>query len=96
MRAVNVAELKDHLSQYLAYVRNGEEIIVRDRKLPVARLVAFVPNDASQEELMLIAAGKMRPAQVSMDIDELLRIPTGRVKGNTGIEALLRDREESR
>jgi hypothetical protein len=36
MRSVNVAELKNRLSTYLAYARNGEVIVIRDRNLPVA------------------------------------------------------------
>ena len=33
MKTVNIADLKNQLSAYLQLVRNGEEIIVRDRNL---------------------------------------------------------------
>ena len=36
MLAVNIAELKARLSSYLQRVRAGEEIVTRDRNLPVA------------------------------------------------------------
>ena len=38
MRRVMTADLKAHLSAYLAAVRAGETIIVCDRNTPVARL----------------------------------------------------------
>ena len=36
---VNIAELKDQLSSFLQRVRAGEEIIIRDRNLPIAKIV---------------------------------------------------------
>ena len=36
MRSVNVAELKNRLSKYLTFAKGGEEIVIRDRNLPVA------------------------------------------------------------
>ena len=39
MNKVKVAELKNNLSRYLAYVRTGREVLVLDRDTPVARLV---------------------------------------------------------
>jgi antitoxin (DNA-binding transcriptional repressor) of toxin-antitoxin stability system len=40
MRSVNVAELKNRLSKYLSFAKGGEEVMIRDRNLPVAKLVA--------------------------------------------------------
>src|ERR1700721_2563108 len=60
MRSVNVAELKNRLSKYLTFAKGGEEIIIRDRNLPVAKLVPFSPEEGPEEELLLVAAGKMR------------------------------------
>jgi antitoxin (DNA-binding transcriptional repressor) of toxin-antitoxin stability system len=42
----------------LREVRAGEEIVVRDRKRPIAKIVPFTVDDADDEEL--IAAGLMR------------------------------------
>jgi len=36
---INIAELKTHLSAYLKRVRNGERIVVYDRKQPIAEIV---------------------------------------------------------
>ena len=51
MRSVNVAELKNKLSKYLTFAKSGEEIVIRDRNLPVAKLVPFSAEEASDEEL---------------------------------------------
>lgn len=95
MRSVNVAELKNQLSKYLTYAKSGEEIVIRDRNLPVAKLVPFSADEASQEELLLVASGKMRLPKNSLNVDQLLKIRTGKVSGNAAVQALLDDRAES-
>ena len=94
MRSVNVAELKNQLSKYLKFAKEGEEIVIRDRSLPVAKLVPFSAERANEEELLLVAAGRMRLPKRSVKIGELLRIPTGSLAGSEGIQALLDDRAE--
>ena len=94
MRSVNVAELKNRLSKYLRFAKSGEEVVIRDRNLPVAKLVPFSARDADDEELRLVAAGKLQLPDKELDIEELFKIPTGRVGGNKAIQALLADREE--
>ena len=42
MKSVNITELKNRLSAYLNDVKAGEEILVRDRNQPVARIVPLV------------------------------------------------------
>jgi prevent-host-death family protein len=95
MHSVNVAKLKNSLSKYLRYAKNGEEVVIRERNLPIAKLVPFTPGDATEEELKLVAAGKMRLPKVKLDPDELDRMPMPRVSGRKATEALLADREES-
>jgi antitoxin (DNA-binding transcriptional repressor) of toxin-antitoxin stability system len=95
MRSVNVAKLKDQLSKYLTFAKAGEEIVIRERNLPVAKLVPFSAETTDEQELALVAAGKMRLPIEELDIDALLKIPTGTVEGNKAVEALLADREES-
>jgi prevent-host-death family protein len=95
VRSVNVAELKNRLSKYLTFAKGGEEIVIRDRNLPVAKLVPFSSGEASEEELLLVAAGKMRMPQSALNVDDLLKIRTGRVSRNEGVQALLDDRAES-
>jgi prevent-host-death family protein len=59
MRTVNVAELKDRLSAYLHRVRAGEELLIRDRNLPIAKLVPLSEEDIEADELSLVASGQM-------------------------------------
>jgi prevent-host-death family protein len=94
MRSVNVAELKNQLSKYLTFARGGEEIVIRDRNLPVAKLVPLSADGADDQELVLVAAGRMRLPKVKLDVKRLLKIPTGTVTGNKAIQAVLADREE--
>jgi prevent-host-death family protein len=96
MRSVNVAELKNQLSKYLSFAKGGEEVVIRDRNLPVAKLVPFSAEDADHQELVLVAAGKLRLPKVRLNVKELLKIPTGSVKGSKAMQAILADREEKR
>lgn len=61
MRSANIAELRNRLTQYLREVRAGEEIIVRDRQRPIAKIVPLTVDDDADAQL--VAAGLMRKAQ---------------------------------
>ena len=95
MRTVNVAELKNSLSKYLTFVKAGEEVVIRERNLPVAKLIPFTAGDAEEQELLLVAAGKLRLPAARLDLRQLCKIRTGTLKGNKAVHALLADREES-
>ena len=58
MKTVSIAKLKDHLSQYLDEVERGDEIIIRNRKRPVAAIVRLPAIE--EEEQNLVAQGKLR------------------------------------
>ncbi|MDQ2741384.1 MAG: type II toxin-antitoxin system prevent-host-death family antitoxin [Chloroflexota bacterium] len=51
---VGIAELKARLSEYVARVQTGEEIVVTDRGRPVARLISPAPRSASEEDQRLL------------------------------------------
>ncbi len=95
MRSVNIAELKDRLSHYVGFAKRGEEVIIRERKLPVAKLVQFDTSDVSEEELQLVAEGKLRLPHKRLDTRKLRKLPIGKVAGRAVTEALIRNREES-
>ncbi len=96
MRSVNVAELKNRLSTYLTYAKSGEVVVIRDRNLPVAKLVPFTAEDASEEELALVAAGAMRLPEKPLDLDQLWKMPRATVRGNAATQAVLDERDEGR
>jgi prevent-host-death family protein len=93
MRTVNIGTLKNQLSAYLRYVRNGEEVIVRDRNRPVARILPFTlplpaEGDYAAEEAYLIATGQMRPALEKMDHEAFWKLPRPTVSDEAMKEAL--------
>lgn len=66
--SVNIAELKNQLSAYLQHVRAGEEIVIRDRNLPIAKLVPLNSTETSAEELELVAAGRLLLPVQDLDV----------------------------
>ena len=98
MRAVPIAELKSQLSAYIQLARAGEEILIRDRNLPVAKLVPLGAADAGSEELALAAAGKMALPLEVLDEEKFWsvgrksRIAAGSARAVR--QAVSRDREE--
>jgi prevent-host-death family protein len=96
MRTVNIAELKDHLSAYVKVAKAGETVVIRDRNLPVAKLIPFVPDDVSEEDLVLVASGAMRLQERPLDLDAFFKVKLPKVRGNALTEALLVEREEGR
>lgn len=47
----------------------------------MAKLVPFIRKDVSEQDLLLVAVGKMRLPQIRLDMKKLSKIPTGSVKG---------------
>jgi prevent-host-death family protein len=77
MKQARIAELKAHLSAYIAEVRNGETVIVCDRSRPVARLIPYEEGD----DLEVVEASepprnakKIKPVKVPrrVNIDRIL------------------------
>ncbi len=51
MKTAAVAKLKAELSRYLRFVKSGEEVLVTERRVPIARLVPIEAGDAAHENL---------------------------------------------
>jgi prevent-host-death family protein len=60
MRSTNIADLRNRLTQYLQEVRAGEEIVVRDRQRPIAKIVPFTVDAEDADDAALVAAGLKR------------------------------------
>jgi antitoxin (DNA-binding transcriptional repressor) of toxin-antitoxin stability system len=93
MRTANIGVLKNRLSAYLKFVRNGEEVVICDRNIPVARILPFTlpqpaVGDYAAEEAFLIATGQMKPAEREMDWEAFWAIPTGNVSDEAVKEAI--------
>jgi prevent-host-death family protein len=94
MRTVNVAELKNKLSAYLGYAKAGETVVVRDRNRPIAKLVPFVAEGATEEELELVARGILKWREKEMNWEEFDRLPLPEAKGFSLVQALIDERNE--
>jgi prevent-host-death family protein len=93
MKTVNIGTLKNKLSAYLQDVRNGEEVIVQDRKKPIARIVPCRPaaeGGFTEEELYLASIGVMKLPEnpKPMDWDAFWKLPTGNVSREAAQEAI--------
>lgn len=92
MRTVNIGELKNQLSAYLQYVRSGEEVVVKDRNTPVARILPIGSDSLADHEARLIASGAMKLPQQEMDWDVFFAIPVGNVSHNIAVQAAIESR----
>jgi prevent-host-death family protein len=89
MRTVNIGELKNQLSSYLQFVRNGEEIVIRDRNVPVARILPFRDKAAWEHEAELVASGALKMPEKEMDWDLFFRSPAGNVSQEVAVRAAI-------
>lgn len=90
----SVAELKARLSEFLAQVKRGGEVIVTDRSVPIARITSLGAADAHDRRLQeLIRSGAMRPPKSRLPPGftsaELPADPAGTI-----VDDLLRERSE--
>jgi prevent-host-death family protein len=97
MKTVGVAQLKAHLSQFLGHVKTGQEVVITERGLPVAKIVPLRATEARESRrerlakagLLQLGSGRVRAS--------LLRPPKGPVEVGAGVlGALLAEREEGR
>jgi prevent-host-death family protein len=92
MKRVGVRELKAHLSEYLARVKSGEEVLITEHGRTIAKLTPCSPAEVEDERLRelerrgIIRMGKGIPPEFW----ELPRVedPEGRL-----LKALLEERE---
>ena len=91
-RAVSIADLKNNLSAHLARVREGEEILVTDRRTPIAKIVPLTEADLLPEEAALAAEGKIRLPRRSLPAS-FWKTPSPRVPADRALELLREDRD---
>ena len=95
MRTTNIAELKNHLSNFLADVKLGEEILISDRNKPFAKIVPLHNTEEfSAEELALAAAGILRLPEESEVSESFLKEKRPNLDSQTAIQAILNERDE--
>jgi prevent-host-death family protein len=96
MRTAAVSTLKAKLSEYLALVKGGEEVIVTDRGRPVAHIVPISKEVAEDERIArLVARGVLRPPTRAGRLRDLLkRIRPIPVSEGAVARAIREDRDE--
>lgn len=97
MTTAGIADLKARLSSYLHQVKGGNEVLVTDRGVPVARLVPVEPKDKrSSRDGELIRAGLLIPGRGYLP-SSMRRPPRGDPRiGSEVLAALLAERGEGR
>lgn len=93
--SVNVTELRSRLSVYLARVRGGEEILIRDRNLAIAKIVPLAKTaDFDGEILDLAVRGLVRLPDKKLDLKSFFAIPAPRIHLDKLRAAIDAEREE--
>ncbi len=94
MQTINITDLKDNLSAWIEQVRNGEEIVIKDRNTPIARLMPLAAGkDLDAEEKALVAAGLMRLPPDAKN-DDFLDYPAPKVSLDAIRAAIRAERDE--
>lgn len=77
-KSINIAELKAKLSKYLRLVKSGEEIIILDHKMPVAKISSINRDEENaldtikaKDSFSLLASLKVEPLSEKPKIDIL-------------------------
>ena len=93
VRTAAVAQLKASLSEYLARVKAGEEVIVTERGRPIAKLIPL-PRDASATAAHLrelARAGLVRIGSGRLPAG-FWKMPRPRVPRDAAVRALVEER----
>ncbi len=94
MRSVNIAALKNELSRYLSEVRQGEELLIRDRKTPIAKIIPLAQaGEPEAEDLALAAEGKLRLPEAALP-GSFWSMPAPRVTLKRVVAAVEAERDE--
>ena len=93
MVVTSIATLKASLSEFLAGVKAGEEVIVTDRGRPVARIVPYESGGAELDDL--VRTGQVRRSRSHLPPDFWTR-PRPADPGGRLLQALLEERETTR
>jgi prevent-host-death family protein len=94
MKTVNIAELKNQLSRYITEVKAGQEIVIRDRTLAVARLVPMADQTSPDDELHALASqGKIRLGEGALEAS-FWEMPAPRVPRAALQTVIQRERED--
>lgn len=95
MRTTGVTELKASLSEALARVKAGEEILVTEHGRPIAKIVPLPSASPEAAANELVRAGILRAPEAALD-DEFWRLPRPVDTEGLSLRALLDERRSGR
>ena len=94
MTTTGIAELKARLSEYLAKVKAGDEVLITERGTPIARICPLPKEVALDDGIAeLERAGLIRRPSRSLGVD-FLDLPRPADHQGAVLAALLAEREE--
>jgi prevent-host-death family protein len=97
MEKATVSKLKDNLSAYLRKVRAGQDVVIYDRNVPIARLERIESVGAGSDRLALLRAqGAVRPPIRSLTSKQLRTLLKPLPRSSRLAEALREDRVQDR
>ena len=96
MRTTGVTELKASLSEMLARVKSGEEILITEHGRPVARLMPLPPWDMDAATEELVRKGLVKLPELPMDVEEFLKLPRPEDPDGLLLKALIEERRSGR
>ena len=99
MKRASITHTKNHLSQLIDWVREGQSVLIMDRKVPVARLVPVDTAELTTPEWVgsLVRHGLVSPPRKRLDVKEFILRPKARTsRGASAVQALIAEREEGR
>jgi len=95
MRTVAVTELKAQLSEHLAKVKAGEEILITERGRPIARIQPLRGEEHwDAHTLDLARRGIVKLPDKPLDVKAFLALPRVADPEGALLKALLAEREE--
>jgi prevent-host-death family protein len=95
MKAVKIAELKNRLSNYLNDVKEGEEILIKDRDRPIARIVPIKVDSPDEEMMSLAAQGKIRLGSGAVE-EDFWKMPAPQIPDEVLRRVLEEERDDAR
>ena len=96
MRSVTISTLKAQLSAHLKLVQGGEEVLVRDRTKPIARIIPFDGDDYTEQEQRLIAKGLLTPPRKRRGPNDALPVPVGPPISREVMDQIWREERDGR
>ena len=97
MTSIGIAKLRASLSECLARVKAGEEVLITERGQPIARVVPLVGAASWGPRIArLVSKGRLRLPEDPMDVESFLARPLPEDPHGAVLAALLAEREEGR